>query len=83
MVGRWEEGLMKEGREGKVTAVRCKNGIFEIDVEPEAKSEIFSYDPPTSSHMTSYPLNRVSQGKHVQGAKEKNPIVFKINLFPL
>ena len=82
MVGRWERGLMKEGREGKVTAVRCKHGIFEIDVEPEPKSEIFSYDPPTSSHMTSYPLNRVSQGIHVQGATEKNPNVFKINLSP-
>ena len=51
---------MEEGKEGKVSAVRCINGILELEVEPAPRTKIFKYDPPTATRMTSHPLERVS-----------------------
>eukprot|EP00090_Calanus_glacialis_P009253 TRINITY_DN17640_c0_g1_i1.p1 TRINITY_DN17640_c0_g1~~TRINITY_DN17640_c0_g1_i1.p1 ORF type:complete len:464 (+),score=104.47 TRINITY_DN17640_c0_g1_i1:132-1523(+) len=72
MVGKWKKGVMEEGNEGKVRAVRCNNGILELEVKPAGTSKIFKYDPPTATMMTSEPQERDPyESKHLVVKKSR------------
>ena len=74
MVGHWDEdGLMEEGRAGRVTSVHCNSeGIMIMETEPVPGSKSYKYDPPTDQRISSNPLDRDQyEVKHVTVRKSK------------
>ena len=59
MTGTFEDTLMKNARESKVTQVTCKSGLLRLKFTKRSNnSVIYFYDPPTNETLGSMPLVR-------------------------
>ena len=49
LTGKFKDGEMVEGRESKIIAERCNNGIKEVQIAPTKQdAPVFKYQPPSS-----------------------------------
>ena len=56
LVGRFEDGIMKEARHSKIIAERCHMGVKEIKVgEPKSDSPTFKHTPLSTVRIGSQP----------------------------
>ena len=48
-IGKFEEGVMREGRESTLKGVRCNRGMLELKFhEPAVNAPVFKYQRPTA-----------------------------------